>query len=108
MCSDEIQRGVIKQDAGAAPAAGIENRFISQTAPAYNNSNHPMYRGGRAPTTKVAGTATRRTDNPTRRPANNNNNATDPLLRPPQSAPIAVTGMGGLRVIKAQKPTGRR
>ena len=92
---------------------GIGKRFISQTAPAYDNSNHPQYRGagggGRVPNTKTSGTVTRRTDGlPTRRGNNNNNNQDDPLSRLPSSAPaIAVTGLGGLRVIKAsgtQKP----
>ncbi len=86
----------------AANAVGIENRFVSQTAPAYNNSNHPQYRNGRAPTTKVGGTVTRRTNNPVRRTNNNESSLYEstnkPLTAPPM---IAVTGMGGLRVLKA-------
>ncbi len=77
--------------------------MVSQTAPAYNNSNHPQYRNGRAPTTKVSGTVTRRTNNPVRRTNTDNNSLYDSAGKMPLTAPpmIAVTGMGGLRVLKA-------
>ncbi len=95
-------------------ASGVGKRFVSQTAPAYDNTNHPQYR---KPATKVGGTVTRRTDGmPTRRPGagQGNNNQADPMTRLPSTAPaIAVTGLGGLRAIKANagargKPAGRR
>lgn len=84
----------------AQDAAGVGKRFVSQTAPAYDNKNHPQYR---APNTKVGGTVTRRTDGlPTRRPGAAAANAGDALNRLPSTAPaIAVTGLGGLRAIKA-------
>ena len=95
-------------------ASGVGKRFVSQTAPAYDNTNHPQYR---KPATKVGGTVTRRTDGmPTRRPGagQGNNNQADPMTRLPSTAPaIAVTGLGGLRAIKANagargQPAGRR
>ncbi len=116
-CStEEIQRGQQKQIPRPPPglAPSIENRYVSQTAPAYNNSNHPQYRNDRAPTTKVGGTVTRRTDNPTRRAAGGVDGplyATTGAGKVPLTAPpmIAVTGMGGLRVLKAsnQQQQGR-
>lgn len=87
-------------------------RFVSQTAPAYDNKNHPQYR---VPNTKVGGTVTRRTDGmPMRRPGAGAAaaNAGDALNRLPSTAPaIAVTGLGGLRAIKANagaRQPGRR
>jgi hypothetical protein len=85
---------------------GIDLRFKSQTAPAYSNKDHPQYRAAkgnnsRAPNTKALGTVTRRTENPVRR-GNNNNSETDSNRKVPATAPaIAVSGMGGLRIIKA-------
>lgn len=89
----------------AADSTGVGKRFVSQTAPAYDNKNHPQYR---VPNTKVGGTVTRRTDGvPVRRP----NDSSTLNSRLPSTAPaIAVTGLGGLRVLKANtqsKPAGR-
>lgn len=53
-----------KTYAKQATTTAVNNRFTSQTAPAYSNTNHPQYR---KPTTRVGGTITRRTDQPTRR-----------------------------------------
>jgi len=86
-------------------AKAYEQRFVSQTAPAYSNKNHPYHKIS----TQKEGTVTRRTNEknaPVRRRPNNNyfegqGPASAPLSAPPM---IAVTGMGGLRVIKA----GRR
>ena len=89
---DNIQRKVLLQS-NTAPA--YESRFVSQTAPAYNNSNHPYHKIS----TKKEGTVTRRTNDknaPVRRRNNNEYIAQPPLTAPP----IAVTGIGGLRVIK--------
>ncbi|KAJ1428415.1 hypothetical protein B484DRAFT_449856 [Ochromonadaceae sp. CCMP2298] len=118
---DARERKTIKQD------GAIGKRFVSQTAPAYDNRNHPQYRarnktgngtvgggvgcvgvgggngrsvggrgagvgvggGGRVPATK-SGTVTRRTDGIRR----------DPNRLPASAPAIAVTGLGGLRVIK--------
>jgi hypothetical protein len=52
----------------APDSNAVGKRFVSQTAPAYDNKNHPQYR---MPATKVGGTVTRRTDQPTRRGAGN-------------------------------------
>lgn len=77
---------------------GIESRFASQTAPVYGAPDpraHPRKAGGTAPTrrapaaTTAAGAGSRRA----------------PMGGP---MPIAVTGMGGLRVIKQQQAKGRR
>jgi hypothetical protein len=86
----------------------VGKRFVSQTAPAYDNKNHPQYR---MPTTKVGGTVTRRTDMPTRRPgaaaAAGVAAAQNVMNRLPSTAPaIAVTGFGGLRAIKANNNSG--
>jgi hypothetical protein len=117
---DARERKSIKQDGGGD--RGIGKRFVSQTAPAYDNRNHPQYKsrnktggggggggmgglgGGRVPTTKTSGTTTRRTDGaPTRRAD------TDSLQRLPSSAPaIAVTGLGGLRVIQDRRAQGNQ
>ena len=53
-----------KTYAKQATTTAVNSRFTSQTAPAYSNTNHPQYR---KPTTRVGGTITRRTDQPTRR-----------------------------------------
>lgn len=80
----------------------IGNRFISQTAPAYSNKDHPYHRIS----TKKVGTTTRRTNAPVRRAANStSNNQQEGRDVKPGSAPpaIAVTGMGGLRVIRDRR-----
>lgn len=115
-----------------ATNAKIGNRFISQTAPAYSNKDHPYHQIS----TKKVGTTTRRTNAPTRRGiegVNNQNNnhinnqnnnqqegARQNMGRPSSGPPaIAVTGMGGLRVLRDRrnpdknklapgKPPGRR
>ena len=77
-----------------------ENRFISQTAPAYSNNNHPYHKIS----TKKEGTITRRT-NEKNAPVRRRNNNNEYIAQPPLTAPpIAVTGIGGLRVMKG---TGR-
>eukprot|EP01038_Epipyxis_sp_PR26KG_P009293 gene9293-12521_t len=88
---DDIDKGYQKQE--TRKKGGISTRFASQTAPAYNNDNHPMNPTRRAPATKTGGTVTRRTNQPTRKPVVLNNQTAPPN--------IAVTGMGGIRVIKA-------
>lgn len=86
-----------------ATGPGIEKRFASQTAPAYTskitqNVSAANARAGRMPTTSNGGNITRRADQlPTRRQA-----ANAPLNKTAPAPPtIAVTGMGGLRAIKA-------
>ena len=98
--SEEMQKKLFSKDsASAAAATAYEHRFVSQTAPAYSNKNHPYHKIS----TQKEGTVTRRTNEknaPIRR--RQNNEAFDqpqaPLSAPPM---IAVTGMGGLRVIRA-------
>jgi len=104
---EEMQKKLYGSSNPAA-AKAYENRFVSQTAPAYSNKNHPYHKIS----TQKEGTVTRRTNDknaPVRRRPNNNyfegqgsvSQPAAPLSAPPM---IAVTGMGGLRVIKA----GRR
>lgn len=110
VCLEEMHKKLFasKEKEKDSAAAAYEHRFISQTAPAYSNKNHPYHR---IVQTQKEGTVTRRTNDknaPVRRRQNNYFEASDhPLApQPPVTAPplIAVTGMGGLRVIKA----GRR
>lgn len=92
------------------PKSGIEKRLQSQTVPAYRSahpSNKPI-RGsvnnrlssnnnGRVPVTKTGGMITRKAQQlPTTRRGGGNGPSNS--LAPPQ---VAVTGMGGLRVIRA-------
>lgn len=97
---DEL-KGIPSKGTGAT-GTGIEKRFASQTAPAYSskvtaNVSAAHARAGRMPTTNNGGNITRRADQPTRRqPASAPLNKTAPPL-----PTIAVTGMGGLRAIKA-------
>jgi hypothetical protein len=102
MCTEANERKTYAQEASA-----VSKRFVSQTAPAYDNKNHPQYR---VPATKVGGTVTRRTDQPTRRGAGGAaSGVSDPLSRLPSTAPaIAVTGLGGLRVLKAKKNAAQK
>jgi hypothetical protein len=92
-----------------APKSGIENRFVSQTAPIYAQP-HPSARPKATTTAKPANTTapvriTRRTNAPSA-PATRRVNA--PTAKPTMPA-IAVTGMGGLRVLKQQNQIkGRR
>ena len=83
----------------------VGGRFISQTAPAYSNKNHPYHKIN----TKKEGTTTRRTGNnlPTRHPTRNDGNIQERgkiTKKAPGTAPqIAVTGVGGLRALKANR-----
>ena len=73
----------------------IGKRFTLQTAPAYDNKNHPQYR---VPTTKVGGTVTRRSDGvPLRRPTDTNN----PLNKLPSTAPAIAAGNQSQRAVQA-------
>lgn len=87
---------------GSGP--GIEKRFASQTAPAYSskitqNVSAAHARAGRMPTTNNGGNITRRADQPTRRQPGGAQAPLNKTAPPPPT--IAVTGMGGLRAIKA-------
>lgn len=105
---EEMQKklyGSSNNNSNPAAAKAYEHRFISQTAPAYSNKNHPYHKIS----TQKEGTVTRRTHDknaPVRRRPNNNGFEGQGAGSAPLSAPpmIAVTGMGGLRVIQA----GRR
>lgn len=93
---------------GGAPSTrkstqgGIDNRFNSQTAPAYSskinqNLTAAAARSGRIPKAAPAPMTRRTNQMPTKRP-----NALDAHNKTAPAAPhIAVTGMGGLRAIKA-------
>jgi hypothetical protein len=96
--SEKLNNRNVVQPRGAS----VERRFVSQTAPAYStritsNVTAANARAGRMPSTKTGGITRRANNLPTKRPQ-----AIVPTTKTAPPMPtIAVTGMGGLRAIKA-------